>query len=279
MDAGQTGKLIAQRRNERGLSQAELALRLHVTDKAVSRWETGRGMPALDTLEPLAKELGISVSELLSGQILPQEEISGFAGRQIVAGLRKNRKMLLLGGAAVLTAVLLMASAWLGYHYVSSVNGGDLTGLARTTGEGLDPAGRTDILTHRYDPETLEVTAMDSRGDYMAVLCVDSRGEGCMGLYERDTVFEDRWRLSGGTIGDVSGKMGSYHLGERGNAVLVFYGQDLPEEAAGYTFTNSGITYICPVREGKAMDLFLVPDTVDINGVPVLVGEDQQPLQ
>ena len=42
MDAKRTGALIAQRRKELGLSQAELAGQLHVTDKAVSRWETGR---------------------------------------------------------------------------------------------------------------------------------------------------------------------------------------------------------------------------------------------
>ena len=55
MDAKATGTLIAARRKEKGLSQAELAERLHVTDKAVSRWETGRGMPAIDSLEPLAE--------------------------------------------------------------------------------------------------------------------------------------------------------------------------------------------------------------------------------
>ena len=70
MDAKATGALIAQRRKERTLSQADLARRLHVTDKAVSRWETGRGMPGLDSLEPLSKELGLSISELLSGKEL-----------------------------------------------------------------------------------------------------------------------------------------------------------------------------------------------------------------
>ena len=53
MDAGKTGALIARRRKELGLSQGELAARLRVTDKAISKWETGRGMPGLDSLEPL----------------------------------------------------------------------------------------------------------------------------------------------------------------------------------------------------------------------------------
>ena len=45
MDAKATGGLIARRRKEKNWSQGELTERLHVTDKAVSRWETGRGLP------------------------------------------------------------------------------------------------------------------------------------------------------------------------------------------------------------------------------------------
>ena len=84
MDAKNTGELIAARRRELGLSQEELAARLHVTDKAVSKWETGRGMPGIDSLEPLAEALGISVSEILSGRRLTAEELPKAAGDQIV---------------------------------------------------------------------------------------------------------------------------------------------------------------------------------------------------
>ena len=80
MDAKKTGELIARRRKEQGLSQGELAERIHVTDKAVSKWETGRGMPGIDSLEPLAEVLGLSVSELLSGQRLTAEELPKTAG-------------------------------------------------------------------------------------------------------------------------------------------------------------------------------------------------------
>ena len=55
MDAKATGGLIARRRKEQNWSQGDLAERLHVTDKAVSRWETGRGLPSVDLLEPLAE--------------------------------------------------------------------------------------------------------------------------------------------------------------------------------------------------------------------------------
>ena len=90
MDTKATGALIAQRRKALALSQAELAERLHVTDKAVSRWETGRGMPGLDSLEPLSKELGLSISELLSGKELAMEELPEAAGGQIMESMKRE---------------------------------------------------------------------------------------------------------------------------------------------------------------------------------------------
>ena len=68
MNSYVTGGTIRRLREGRRLTQARLAELLGVTDKAVSRWETGRGLPDLTLLEPLAKALGISVPELLSGE-------------------------------------------------------------------------------------------------------------------------------------------------------------------------------------------------------------------
>ena len=60
---------IKQLREERGLTQRALAESLGVTDKAVSKWESGRGLPDISLVEPLAQRLGISVAELLAGDI------------------------------------------------------------------------------------------------------------------------------------------------------------------------------------------------------------------
>lgn len=68
MDLKKTGEFIADLRRGRGFTQQELANRLHVTYKAVSRWETGRGMPDIDNLEALSRELETSVTELLHGE-------------------------------------------------------------------------------------------------------------------------------------------------------------------------------------------------------------------
>lgn len=62
-----TGAVIRSLREARHLTQSQLAERLNVSDKTVSKWETGRGWPDITLLEPIAKEFGISVAELLSG--------------------------------------------------------------------------------------------------------------------------------------------------------------------------------------------------------------------
>lgn len=68
MDAKQTGRFIAELRKERGSTQEGLAQELNVTDKAVSRRETGVGFPDVDYMMALSAFLGVSVNELLSGE-------------------------------------------------------------------------------------------------------------------------------------------------------------------------------------------------------------------
>lgn len=63
-----TGSMIKKLRERQGITQLELAGRLSVSDKTVSKWETGRGYPDITLIEPLAAALGISVMELLSGE-------------------------------------------------------------------------------------------------------------------------------------------------------------------------------------------------------------------
>lgn len=67
MDNTQFGAFVAQLRKEQGLTQKELADKLNVTDKAVSKWETGKGFPDIKLLEPLAKALGVSLVDLMQG--------------------------------------------------------------------------------------------------------------------------------------------------------------------------------------------------------------------
>ena len=73
MDREMLGRFIAQRRKELNMTQRELAEKLHVTDKAVSKWERGAGCPDISLLEPLAAALELSVDQLLTYQTAPAE--------------------------------------------------------------------------------------------------------------------------------------------------------------------------------------------------------------
>lgn len=70
MDHYITGPAIKTLRERRGLTQAQLAEQLCVSDKTVSKWETSRGLPDITLLEPLATALHVSVPELLSGEAI-----------------------------------------------------------------------------------------------------------------------------------------------------------------------------------------------------------------
>ncbi|MBE6866325.1 MAG: helix-turn-helix transcriptional regulator [Ruminococcaceae bacterium] len=76
MDTYKIGKFIAQNRKKLNMTQAQLAEKLGVTGKTVSRWENGNYMPDLSLLQPLAKELDITLNELLQGEYIPQEQLS-----------------------------------------------------------------------------------------------------------------------------------------------------------------------------------------------------------
>ena len=71
-----TGAIIRELREKNGLTQAELAERLHVSDKAVSKWENGKGYPDVSLLEPIAAVFGVSLAELLSGRTVSNMNVS-----------------------------------------------------------------------------------------------------------------------------------------------------------------------------------------------------------
>ena len=71
-----TGPTIKQLRENRHLTQAELAVRIGVSSKTISKWETGKGLPDISLLQPLAQALGISVIELMNGEQILNKNVS-----------------------------------------------------------------------------------------------------------------------------------------------------------------------------------------------------------
>lgn len=68
MEKDKLGKFVAELRKEKNMTQKELAEKLHLTDKAISKWERGLNYPDISVLEPLAETLEVSVMELLQGE-------------------------------------------------------------------------------------------------------------------------------------------------------------------------------------------------------------------
>ena len=94
MDAKTTGRFIAELRKQKGYTQKELAEKIMVTDKAISRWETGKGLPDTSLLKPLGDILGVSVGELLSGKIIEEAEMKDQTDRIILDSLKYSSRML-----------------------------------------------------------------------------------------------------------------------------------------------------------------------------------------
>ena len=84
MDSQKFGTFIAQCRKNKKMTQSDLAAKLNVTDKAISRWERGVGFPDINTIEPLAAALDVSVAELMKSERINESEMSIAMNNEIV---------------------------------------------------------------------------------------------------------------------------------------------------------------------------------------------------
>ena len=127
MDHQKFGAFIAALRKEKGWTQRELAECLKVTDKAVSKWERGLGFPDIQTMEPLAEVLGVSVLELMRGERTPAEQVGAACASEALSGVidvvahqrkaeRRNILRALLAVSALVMAVFLLdVMGWAGF--------------------------------------------------------------------------------------------------------------------------------------------------------------------
>lgn len=100
------GKFIAYLRKEKQLTQLELAQRLGITDRAISKWENGRGLPDLSLIKPLCDELDITVNELLCGERIAAEQIGVKTEENILNTLKFSKKKINKVKAILLAALL-----------------------------------------------------------------------------------------------------------------------------------------------------------------------------
>lgn len=118
MDTQKIGKFLKELRKEHHMTQEQLGEKIGVTNKTVSRWETGNYMPPIECLKLLSDMYQISINEILAGERLEQKEYKDIAEENITVALEEiedkgknlEKKMLFIMG---ITTVLFIAIMWL----------------------------------------------------------------------------------------------------------------------------------------------------------------------
>lgn len=116
MDQAKIGKFLTELRKEQGMTQQQLADAIGVSNKTISKWECGKGMPELSSIIPLCQTLQINVNELLSGERLPEEGYSKKAEENMMNLIqeteinKKNRRSSL--SIILVTVIAVLLECW-----------------------------------------------------------------------------------------------------------------------------------------------------------------------
>lgn len=92
MDQIKIGKFIAERRKKNNLTQMQLAEKLNITDRAISKWENGKGMPDSSIMLDLCNELKISVNELLSGEVIEMNNYNEKVEKNLIGMVKQKEE-------------------------------------------------------------------------------------------------------------------------------------------------------------------------------------------
>ena len=136
MDQIAIGKFIAKKRKEKNFTQEQLAERLGVSNKTVSKWETGKCMPDYSVVKILCEELEITVAELLDGEAAEERSVRAYDDEQIMDLLKRTQdldkqKNLLYGVLLIVMGIALQALSYtLGGSNVKDFFSGLLLGIS-----------------------------------------------------------------------------------------------------------------------------------------------------
>lgn len=124
MDQDKIGRFIAERRKSQKLTQMQLAEKLGITDRAVSKWETGKSMPDASIMLELCKLLKITVNDLLSGEVVSMNHYNEESEKNLLAMVKEkeesDKRLLMLEIViGVLSVVFLFVMIAIGYVFVS----------------------------------------------------------------------------------------------------------------------------------------------------------------
>ncbi len=242
-------------RREKGVSQQKLADEIFVSRSAVAKWENGLGYPNEDSVVALAEYFCVEKS------FFKTEETENVI-------VNKNRHIKLLRQIiAAVFGVVVFAGIWFFVKWFSTAYETDISALEKQAARYLE-----------Y--EELEIMKTERRGNFLAALCTDNENNLSLCVFDRSDTFKNRWYASGGKRIFERGDIVSWNYGSpKDGTVLVFCGSQLSEEIKWYTFMNDGIQYTCPVENGVVLDIFIILDSNNINGYPIELNNEKQPIK
>lgn len=175
MNQEKIGRFIRELRIERELTQQELSEKIGVTDRAISKWENGRGMPDITLLIPLSKELGITVLELLNGEKVKDEN-------NVIIDLIKHKdkkikiwKYLFIGLINIIL-ILMMLISFFGFIIPLIYKNSDTKEMTRVLSASMEPTievgtgivyDKVDINTVKKD-DIVVFNLMNEEGQFLA---------------------------------------------------------------------------------------------------------------
>lgn len=212
MNAQKTGSFISELRKEKGMTQKQLADALFVSDKAVSRWETGRGFPEISILEKISDVLDVSVAELIKGErisgSLSESEVKDVVDQSTDLARRyidRNRIRFILSGLLAGMIILLM----LVIHLNSPIYFDDPATIVKI--ETLDDGKVVALIDGKVSGYDIEECKSPEGDHYYTLMCYSTKWDQWFGKRkEKIVVF--------GNQGDID--FISYAPGREGDVIL-----------------------------------------------------------
>ncbi|MBQ9849217.1 MAG: helix-turn-helix transcriptional regulator [Clostridia bacterium] len=242
-------------RLEKGMSQQELADKIYVSRSAIAKWENGLGYPSKDLYIALINFFGVG-----------EDYFKTEKAENVI--VEKNKYICVLKHILfVFIFAVAIISSFLIFSWFSSVSANDTQRMEKQAEKYLGYNDLSIIKTAR-------------KGDYLAALLVDSSNNYCMCVFDENKIFRNRWIAGGGKKSISEGKIASWNYGSpKQEAVLIFCAGKIPENVKYYSFVNGQTEYICSVNDSTVLDIFIIPYTYNINGFPVALDENKNPIQ
>ncbi|MBQ7295591.1 MAG: helix-turn-helix transcriptional regulator [Clostridia bacterium] len=246
-----TGAFICQRRKELSLNQKQLADKLGVTDKAVSKWETGRSAPDISLLVPLSEVLGVSVVEILQGEKVEEENFTAVSDEVVVKTMKKDKNKLIravvIAVTAILSLIFVALLSYPAYHYFTSASLDNEEAV-------LKEISKSWAEREGKDYHDFKIVKAEKKAKFYFYLFTDGE-KAYMAHCEKDPLYENRISFCGGTSVSEPNEVGLHGCGQNYMTFNIFFGYGMTDTE--YSYYYRGVKSTKPIEDEYFMDVLI----------------------